>query len=188
MYTCKTLATIITDSAFADICKTEMKQTLLSFGQKTNQKECAGFHPNLDSIRDCQRCFTITALRKRCSQAINVATGQTLGIWGTKEQLLARLIKYSELRKNVQSTPGKSNWRTHTHTHTYMHTRTHKHSFLSLMLWTHDLISFCLCCFVRVQKLLRMMRSWPEKCIKAIGVSRDLTKDTRKPIYFFLRA
>ena len=109
MYTCKTLATIITDRAFTDICKTDMKQTLLSFGQKTNQKECAGFHPNLNSIRDCQRCFTITTLRKRCSQAINVATGQTLGIWGTKEQLLARLIKNSELRKNVQSTPGKSN-------------------------------------------------------------------------------
>ena len=109
MYTCKTLATIITDRAFADICKTEMKQTLLSFGQKTNQKECAGFHPNLDSIRDCQRCFTITALRKRCSQAINVTTGETLGIWGTKEQLLARLIKNSELRKNGQSPPGKNN-------------------------------------------------------------------------------
>lgn len=79
-----------------------MQRTLLSFGcthTRTNNKpipECSGHHPNLNSIQKCKKCYTIIALRKRCSNTINALTGQTLGTWGTKEQLLERIVKNSK--------------------------------------------------------------------------------------------
>ena len=81
-----------------------MKQTLLAFGGKvakplkgSRSRLCV--HEKLHTMRSCKRCFTISSLRQRCTSTISFKTGQSLGKYGTKEQLLARLIKNEELHK-----------------------------------------------------------------------------------------
>ena len=67
-----------------------MKQTFLAFGQaKKNVKqcECAG-HSDLREIINCKHCFTINELKKKCANTRNAVTGEPLGQWGTKQQLL----------------------------------------------------------------------------------------------------
>ena len=75
-----------------------MKQSFLAFGQTKKSieiLECAG-HTDLREIRDCKYCFTINALKKKCKSTQNAQTGEPLGQWGTKEQLLQRLLKNSK--------------------------------------------------------------------------------------------
>ena len=75
-----------------------MNQSFLAFGQKKKSieiLECAG-HTDLREIRDCKYCFTINALKKKCKSTQNAQTGEPLGQWGTKEQLLQRLLKNSK--------------------------------------------------------------------------------------------
>ena len=89
-----------------------MKQTLLSFGGKATKSSkkipvCSCVHDQLHTIRTCKRCYTIAALRKRCTSTISATTGQSLGTYGTKEELLTRLIKNLQLRKNGNVSEGK---------------------------------------------------------------------------------
>lgn len=82
----------------------KMKQTSLAFGQRkscTTVRECAG-HTDLGEIRTCKYCFTITFLKKKCGSTPNVTTGDMLGQWGTKEQMLQRLLKNSEKKQRLQ--------------------------------------------------------------------------------------
>ena len=81
-----------------------MKQTSLAFGQRkscTTVRECAG-HTDLGEIRTCKYCFTISFLKKKCGSTPNVTTGDMLGQWGTKEQMLQRLLKNSEKKQRPQ--------------------------------------------------------------------------------------
>ena len=81
-----------------------MKQTSLAFGQRkscTTVRECAG-HTDLGEIRTCKYCFTISFLKKKCGSTPNVTTGDMLGQWGTKEQMLQRLLKNSEKKQRSQ--------------------------------------------------------------------------------------
>ena len=81
-----------------------MKQTSLAFGQRkscTTVRECAG-HTDLGEIRTCKYCFTISFLKKKCGSTPNVTTGDMLGQWGTKEQMLQRLLKNSEKKQRLQ--------------------------------------------------------------------------------------
>lgn len=81
-----------------DLARREMKQTLLTFGGKV--AKCTGVHEKLQTIRSCKQCYTISSLRRRCTSTISFKTGQPLGKYGTKNQLLARLIENAELHKN----------------------------------------------------------------------------------------
>ena len=85
-----------------------MQQTRLSFGQtliapNTPKKHlvCACDHKNLSSIRDCKKCYRIIVLKRLCANTIRTTTGEPLGTWGTKEQLLDRLMKNSKSGKNT---------------------------------------------------------------------------------------
>ena len=72
-----------------------MKQSFLAFGQarkSTKKCECSG-HSDLRDIIDCKYCFTINELKKKCASTRNAVTGEPLGQWGTKQQLLQRLLK-----------------------------------------------------------------------------------------------
>ena len=80
------------------MARREMKQTLLTFGGKV--AKCTGVHEKLQTIRSCKQCYTISSLRRRCTSTISFKTGQPLGKYGTKNQLLARLIENAELHKN----------------------------------------------------------------------------------------
>ena len=77
-----------------------MKQSSLDFGgrkkisESKKIRECSG-HADLRQIRFCKACFTIYSLRLKCANTKNATTGQPLGIWGTKEQMLQRLLKNS---------------------------------------------------------------------------------------------
>ena len=82
----------------------KMKQTSLAFGQRkscTTVRECA-VHTDLGEIRTCKYCFTISFLKKKCGSTPNVTTGDMLGQWGTKEQMLQRLLKNSEKKQRPQ--------------------------------------------------------------------------------------
>jgi len=88
-----------------------MKQTLLPFGQCTPKTagripECSGKHPSLRSIQNCKKCYTIAALRNRCASTTNVMTGQPVGIWGTKDQMLERLIKNARVQERSKISAG----------------------------------------------------------------------------------
>ena len=90
----------------------EMNQTLLTFGGKvvkpsngSPSRVCV--HEKLHTIRSCKRCYTIAALRQRCTNTISFKTGHSLGTYGTKKELLARLIKNVELHKNNNDFVGK---------------------------------------------------------------------------------
>ena len=90
-----------------------MKQTFLTFGHNTPKKsgrtpECSGNHPSLSSIRNCKKCYTIAALRKRCANTTSLTTGQTVGTWGTKEQVLERLINNARPNQRNKMSEGMS--------------------------------------------------------------------------------
>ena len=80
-----------------------MKQTLLGFGQvvKASKKSPVNVcvHEKLHTMRMCKRCYTITVLWKRCKATTSATTGQSLDTYGTKEQLLSRLINNAQLCK-----------------------------------------------------------------------------------------
>ena len=88
-----------------------MKQTLLGFGKvaKVSKKNTVNVcvHEKLHTIRTCKRCYTITALRKRCKAITSVTTGQSLGTYGTKEQLLSRLMSNAQLCKAGNVSDGQ---------------------------------------------------------------------------------
>ena len=79
----------------------KMKQSSLAFGQRkscTTVRECEG-HTDLRQIRTCKFCFTIASLKKRCGSTPNVITGNMLGRWGTREQMLQRLLKNAQKKQ-----------------------------------------------------------------------------------------
>ena len=92
-----------------------MKQTKLPFGSpkanrvaKLSSPTRVCVHHNLYTIRFCKRCYTINALRQRCTNTISHKTGCPLGTYGTKKQLLERLIKNEQLFKSNNAS-GESN-------------------------------------------------------------------------------
>ena len=85
-----------------------MKQSSLAFGQRKSHnkiRECAG-HADLNEIRTCKICFTINELKKKCASIRNVQTGEPLGQWGTKEQLLQRLLKNIRKKQCMSKVSG----------------------------------------------------------------------------------
>ena len=132
-----------------------MKQTFLTFGHNTPKKpgrtpECSGNHPSLSSIRNCKKCYTIAALRKRCANTTSLTTGQTVGTWGTKEQVLERLINNARPNQRNKMSEGMS-----------AHSNLLQFCFVCIIIWLfhifkltlHLLFSLfcCICLFLFVQ-------------------------------------